>query len=224
MLININMQHKFILFFVVGAVAVLGSYVVDKREGYKPNLNFQQQITLPKSIDNNHSPPVNDPEGANCQVYVPREMRIYNKSGSQCVWCTIEMLGKLHGVKGVSGLTDEYKHATGPGEVNRVLTQRGVKFKQVTGKDYDFIKEWVADKKMGVGIGVNGNHVILLCHYEENKLVKIIDNADKSLKIQTWDWNKFTKRFDGWAFVILPDQYHIPTDWDNNCDNGKLYR
>lgn len=149
--------------------------------------------------------PLVDPELDGVQVPIPKNIRLYNKSGSQCVWCTIEMLGSFHGSKNTNGLTQSYKHATGPREVSRVLTNRNVKFKQVTGKNYAFLQEWVAEKKMGVGIGVNGNHMILVCHYEQNKLVKVIDNADRQLRIQTWDWAKFQRHFSGWAIVILPD-------------------
>ena len=152
-------------------------------------------------------------------------MRVYNRSGSQCVWATIQALGNYHKVKGVQGLTDRYKHATGPGEVNRVLTARNVKFKQVNSRNnYDFIEEWVTQKKMGVGIGV-GRHVILVCHFERGKLVKIIDNSDRQLRVQTWSWEKFVSRFDNWAFVILPDDYPSHAGWakENNWDNGKVY-
>lgn len=165
-----------------------------------------------------------DPELIGLHVPVPKGIRIYNKSGSQCVWCTAQMLGTYHGVKGVNGLTDQYKHATGPGEFNRVMNGRHVKFKQVTGRDLDFIEEWVTHKKMGVGIGVNNTHVILLCHFERGKQVKIIDNSDRSLKVQTWTWDKFMRNFSGWVFVILPDDGPTEAGWNNNVDDGKLYR
>jgi len=169
-------------------------------------------------------PPQADADTVGCQVCVPKALRIFNKSGSQCVWCSAEMLGRLHQVKGLVGLTDRYKHATGPGEFGSVMTQRGVKFKQVNGRDLDFIQEWVADKKMGVGIGVNHNHVILLCHFERDKLVKVIDNSDRSLSVQTWDWSKFQRHFSGWVFVILPDAAQVEASWSNAVpDDGHLY-
>jgi hypothetical protein len=168
-------------------------------------------------------PQPTDPELIGVQVPVPKEIRIYNKSGSQCVWCTAEMLGRLHKVKGVDGLTIDYKHATGPGEFNCVMTQRHINFKQVTGRDLDFIEEWVTNKKMGVGIGVHHSHVILVCHFERGKQVKVIDNSDRSLKVQTWDWQRFQRSFTGWVFVILPDNTPTEAGWNNNVDDGKLY-
>lgn len=166
-----------------------------------------------------------DPELRGIQVPIPKEIRRYNISGSQCVWCTAEMLGTYHHVERLNGLTKQYKHATGPGEFAKVMNSKNVKFKQINDKKgIDFIEEWVAIKKMGVGIGINGSHAILVCHFERNKLIKIIDNSDKSLKIQTWEWNKFYRQFDGWAFVILPDNYPEIIDYEkNNWDNGKVY-
>lgn len=181
---------------------------------------------LPPSIPppDGFNPPVPPFPNTELHVDVPMEMRIFNKSGSQCVWATIEMLGKLHKVKGVQGLTNELKHATGPGEVNRVLTRKNVKFRQVTGKDLDFLEEWVTKKRMGCGIGVNGNHVILVCHFERGKSVKVIDNSDPTLQVQTWDWNKFQSKFSGWVFVILPDDSTGLAGHNNNVDDGRLYR
>lgn len=164
-----------------------------------------------------------DPELIGLQVPVPKSIRIYNKSGSQCVWCTAQMLGTYHNVAGVHGLTDQYKHATGPGEFNRVMTARHVKFKQVTGRDLDFLDEWVTKKKMGCGIGVNNTHVIMVVHFVRGKEVRVVDNSDRSLRVQTWTWEKFQRNFTGWVFVILPDDTPSSTGWDNNVDDGKLY-
>lgn len=185
----------------------------------------QPQLPMPESKPQIPSPPTpTDPELIGLHVPLPKELRIYNKSGSQCVWCTAQMLGTLNHSAGVAGLTDQYKHATGPGEFNRVMTSRKVKFKQVTGRDLDFIEEWVTKKHMGVGIGINNSHCILVCHFERGKQVKIIDNSDRQLRVQTWTWDRFTRAFTGWVFVILPDDTSIQAEWDNNVDDGKLYR
>ncbi len=190
---------------------------------------IQQQLTPLPSIGSYPSHPSFPPnhlidfELIGLQVPVPKNIRIYNKTGSQCVWCTAQMLGTYHNVKGAEGLTDQYKHATGPGEFNKVMTARNIKFKQVTGHDLDFLEEWVTKKKMGCGIGVNNTHVILVCDFQRGKQVKIIDNSDRTLKVQTWTWDKFMRNFTGWVFVILPDDNPANAGWDNNVDDGKLY-
>jgi hypothetical protein len=170
-----------------------------------------------------------DPELVDVQVPIPHSMRVFNYSGSQCVWCTLQALGNYHNVKGTTDLINKYKWATGASEVNRVLTSRNVKFKQVINHNLAFIKEWVTEKKMGVGIGVNGGrHMITLVHYEEGKCVKVFDNGDRKLGIQTWSWSRFTGRggWDGWAVVVLPDDYQLPVGYDkeNDVDNGNSYR
>lgn len=182
----------------------------------QPQMESKPQIPLPPAQPT-------DPELIGLQVPIPKDMRIYNKSGSQCVWCTAQMLGAYHNVKGVVGLTDQYKHATGPGEFNRVMTARHVKFKQVTGRDLDFLEEWVTKKKFGCGIGVNNTHAILVCDFQRGKQVKVIDNSDRTLKVQTWTWEKFQRNFTGWVFVILPDDNPTNAGWDNNVDDGKVY-
>jgi hypothetical protein len=46
-------------------------------------------------------------------------------------------------------------------------------------------------------------HAIVICHYDEkNKIVKVIDNSDRSLRIQSWSMDKFNKLWGGWILVI----------------------
>jgi hypothetical protein len=189
----------------------------------QPQAIPQPPMTEPKPQPSLPPAQPTDPEVIGLQVPIPKSIRIYNKSGSQCVWCTAQMLGTYHNVKGVAGLTDQYKHATGPGEFNRVMTGRHVNFKQVTGRDLDFLEEWVTKKKMGCGIGVNNTHVILVCDFQRGKQVKVIDNSDRTLRVQTWSWDKFQRNFTGWVFVILPDNSPTNAGWDNNVDDGKMY-
>jgi hypothetical protein len=127
-------------------------------------------------------------------------------------------------VKGTTGITRQYTWATGPLEVNRVLNRKNVNFRQVVGRDLDFLEEWVTRRKMGCGIGVNGNHCILVCHFERGKEVKVIDNGDPTLSVQTWSWARFMRHFSGWVFVILPDhETGFGGDWNNEVDDGRLY-
>jgi hypothetical protein len=146
-----------------------------------------------------------DPELVGVQVPIPREIRQFNDSGWQCAWCTLAMLCRYHNVEAGKQITDQYRHTTVPGEVYRVLRSKGIHFKGVSGRDEAFLEEYVTRKKLGVGIGVNRNHVVLVCHFDKAKgEVKFIDNADPSLRIWTCDMQKFRKHFTGWAFVIFP--------------------
>lgn len=153
-----------------------------------------------------------DPELVGVQVPIPKSMRVYNESNNQCVWCTLESLGMFNKSKGTAGLTTQYKYSTGPKEVAMVLDRRHARFIQiVTPEDkdsaYNFLEEWVTKKKMGCGIALypNCTHMVTIIDFRRGKSVKIIDNADPDLKIQTWSWEKFTTDFYGWVIVVLPD-------------------
>ena len=220
-----TLSEKISWFVVNFTVSLLGVIAVDGT-----HLSLPTPPPSPPPIVNPTPPPPTpppapiDPELVGVQVPIPKDMRVYNRSGNCCVWATIQALGNYNKSNGTHNLIDKYTWATGPGEVNRVLTQKGVKFLQTTSgrRDYSFLKKWVTEEKKGVGVGLPG-HMVLMCHFDEGKEVKIIDNSDRSLRIQTWTWQQFVRRYDGWALVILPDTSVVPTDWDNNVDNGRLY-
>jgi hypothetical protein len=154
-------------------------------------------------------PIVTDPELVGVHVPIPKEMRVYNRSGSQCVWCTIEMLGNYNRVPQVYKITDAYKHRTGPAEVKRVLEGKKVKFHQTMRRDEDMLEEYVMRRKLGAGVGVNhGSHCILVCHFDRAaKVVKVIDNGDPQLRIRTMTLDQFRRIWSDWVLVILPNDY-----------------
>ena len=55
-----------------------------------------------------------------------------------------------------------------------------------------------------------------LAHWKESlddpdtKIIKIIDNADRNLAVQTWSWEKFHRIWGGWAYVIFNEPDPIP--------------
>jgi hypothetical protein len=171
------------------------------------------------------APPV-EPDCVGVQVPIPKNCRVYNRSGSQCVWCSLECLARHHNVKelyeGNGRLTKNYTWATGPGEVQRVLNSRysTVKWKQIQnrGQLKGFIKTYVCDKKFGIGLGIPG-HMLNLVHYdEEAKIVKIIDNGGpRALQIQDWSMEKFERLADGWAVTVFPPGYIETIDDNFNC-------
>jgi hypothetical protein len=148
------------------------------------------------------------------QVPIPKADRVFNRSGSQCVWCSIECLGRYHGVKevyeGNGRLTKSYTWATGPREVYQVMRTRypTVRWKQITNHDIRFIKRYVTELKFGVALGVPG-HMLNVVHYdEEARIVKVIDNCGpKALKVQDWTLDRFNRFWDGWAIVVFPPGY-----------------
>lgn len=171
--------------------------------------NVQSQPKLPKEIFNPLEAVEINPELVDLHVPIPKDMRVYNKSGGQCVYCTTETLGNFHKVKGTQGLTKSYTSPSSPSALQDILNKRNVKYKMTIVRDLNFIEEWVTKNKMGVGIrietGESTKHVITVIHFIRNQEVKIIDNSDPQLRIQTWTWDKFQSKYMNWAFVILPD-------------------
>lgn len=198
------MKRFFWIALPISLIAILFIALLDIRvevpQGYAPSINNLP----PRPQQVKESLPV---ELRDVQVPIPKEMRFFNSSSSQCVWCTIESLGLFNNSKGTKGLTEDYKSTTNPTEVANVLRNRNVKFLQITGSNsLDFLEKWVANMKFGCGIDVNnGKHMVTCIDFKRGKYVKIIDNADKDLNIQTWEWNDFINTFHGWAIVILPD-------------------
>ncbi len=173
-----------------------------------------------------------EPDCVGVQVPIPKACRVYNKSGSQCVWCSIECLCRYHGIKDVfegdSRITKHYTWATGPGEVSRVLTSRysTLKWRQIQNRSQmkAFIKEYVSEKKFGVGIGIPG-HMLNLVHYDEAAgIVKVIDNGGpKALQIQDWSMDKFNRLADGWVLTVFPPGHTEPPTADFLPEPNKLY-
>ncbi len=208
-------------YFLIGQVAwmlVFGLVLSSKLSGKKELPPTQPP--QPPIVQSPPAPPVPqekprpiDPELVDVQVPIPKEMRVYNKSGMQCVWSTIEMLSKYNNIPKGKDITLTHKNATGPREVKYVLESRGIKFKQTIRKDEDMLEEYVTKRKLGVGVGVNhGSHMILVCHFDKvNKIVKVIDNSDRQLRIQTWTLDQFRQKWSDWVLVILPEGHEEKT-------------
>lgn len=202
-------------------MAICGSVAVIAAPTEVPYKKFQL-LNLPAS---------QDPELVGVQVPIAKEDRKFNKSGVQCVWCSLETLGRHNGVPNTYDLTDKYKQATHPGYVAEVLNERGITFKQINAGRFAstrFIREYVVKKKYGVAVGLQGTHMVTLVHYDDDKnIVKVIDNGGPdALKIQTWTMEKFNQRFDGWALAIFPLDAKVgksELNWKITFDPTKLY-
>jgi hypothetical protein len=137
-------------------------------------------------------------------------MRTYNRTGVQCVWCSISTLAKYQGITAAANLTDRYKSQSHEGEVRRVLDGLGVKYKmQSTGnRDTKILKDACA-KRWGAAVGLRGVHMINVVHFEGGQ-VKTIDNCDSKLSVRTQSEREFLAAWDGWAVVLIPPAEHSP--------------
>jgi len=138
------------------------------------------------------------------QVPIPMSCRVYNRSGSQCVWCSIEVLARYHKIEALYTLTQKYKHATGGGEVSRVLNRLNIKYTmQDEGERNTQILIDACEKGWGAGVGLHGTHMVNVVHFKDG-VVKIIDNSDSSLSIRSMSMNQFLRAWDGWVVVLVP--------------------
>jgi hypothetical protein len=197
--------------WLVGIIMVFGG---NNTESPLPNLvvppNFQPKQQLEKTE------PKIDPDLVGVQVPIPKECRVFNKTGSQCVWCSIEVLARYHKVadlyEGDRRITKHHTWGTFSWEVNHVLTTQYPKTKwtQITNRSQlrGFLQKYVTEKKFGVGFSVPG-HMLNLIHYDENaRIVKVIDNDGPTpLEVQQWSLDKFNGIAEGWALTIFPPDY-----------------
>jgi hypothetical protein len=145
-----------------------------------------------------------DEDMRDVQVPIPMECRVPNRSGDQCVWCSLECLSKYHKIEAGSHLTDTYKNSTDGKEVRRVLDGLSIKYTmQAEGNKDVKILEDACAKGWGASVGLSGVHMVNVVHFKGD-VVKVIDNADSTLKIRTWTKDQFFKRWDGWTVILVP--------------------
>jgi S1-C subfamily serine protease len=138
-------------------------------------------------------------------VEIPPACRIPNRTGSQCVWSSLETLARFHGLDSLaSHLTSEHKGTAGPGDVAAVLKRFGINYEQSRSHDRAMLERALA-QGLGAAIGVNGSHMVTLVGLD-GSTASIIDNSDRSLSVRQIPLS----RWDGWAVVLHPDGRSAP--------------
>ena len=162
------------------------------------------------------SEPFPESELDTCHAPVPMSDRVRNYTGIQCVFSSIELLGrwaeepKLMDPPITS--RSNCKSYSGPSDAGRKLDSFGVKFKQVTNKEEgrQYLQKYVAEEGRGALIGVPG-HALCVIHYDpEGDDIRIVDNSDRTLSIQKWSKSHFERRWQGWVLVLFADKDVIP--------------
>lgn len=147
------------------------------------------------------------------QVPIPKEDRVFNKTGIQCVWASIETLGRFAEEKKLYDLTHDplCLAKSNPSYTSVILKKKNIKFSQSNNYDTNFIKKMCQKERRGVMFDVFERHAMVLVHYDEDKkIVKFIDNLDKKLEIKTWTLKEFNEKWSGWLLVIYADKDIIP--------------
>ena len=175
----------------------------------------------PDNISKNYNPAAlfegpEDEDLSKVMVPIPMKDRVFNKTGIQCVWASLECIGRYADEKKLVDLTSlpDCKSYSSPGGAAKKLRELGVRFEQTVSRgDRSLIKKAVVKEKRGVLFDIPG-HAMVLVHYdEENGVVKYINNSDSSLKIRTWTMEEFNRRWDGWVCAIYADEDKIPWKW-----------
>lgn len=219
------MKKLLFLLFAVGLIS-LSSCSKSKHDPIAPTVQPSPQSLLPVWDQNYRTsfsetydsgvPEDEEKELEGVQCPIPMSDRVRNHTGIQCVFASIECIGRWAEEPKLMNppLTSrsDCKSYSGPSDAASKLTKYGVKFEQEY-RDREagiaLIKKAMRDGR-GCLWGVPG-HAMTLIHYDEaNDTVKWIDNSDRSLRVQTTTIDKFKRRWDGWVLVIYADHDLFP--------------
>lgn len=153
-------------------------------------------------------------DGVQCPI--PMKDRVKNYTQIQCVFSSLECLGRWADCKQLVSppITSrpDCKGFSGPNDASTKLRRLGVKFEMSyrdRAKGVALIKKAMADGR-GALWGVPG-HAMVLCHYdEERQHVKYINNSNYKLPVQTMSMGEFNRRWDTWVIVIYAEPDIIP--------------
>ena len=198
-----------ILFFLCGTVQAAETLVRYEEAPLKVSQNEKDYVNkyIPAYVCTDPDTPLED-----LQCPIPHKDRVKNYTGIQCVYSSIEMLGRwAEEPKLVNPpLTSrpDCKGYSGPSRAAEILTKIGVKFEQTYGDRDKGIR--LIKKSMREGRGVLWDvpgHAMVLVHYDDiaNK-VCWVDNSDSSLKVQQTTIDKFNKRWGSWVLAIYADE------------------
>lgn len=162
------------------------------------------------------------------QCPIPLKDRVLNKTEIQCVWASIEMLGRWAEEDKLINppLTsrNDCKGFAKPLSVERKLNQLNVKFIQIFNnkrKGIELIKTAMKEKR-GCLWSVPG-HAMVIVHFDEEKnIFKWVDNSDLNLNVQTSDINFFERNWDSWVLVIYGNYSKIENKVEKNY-NLKMF-
>jgi hypothetical protein len=173
------------------------------------------------------------------QSPIPMKDRVKNYTGVQCVFASLECLGRWAEIKALTDppLTSraDCKSYSGPSDAAAKMTRLGVRY-EYSYRDRDksvaLLKRAMADGR-GVLFGVPG-HAMVLCHYDEAAgVVKYINNSNYRLPVETMSMRDFNRKWDTWVMVVYntPDKFPVkarPADLlnlipiiDRNSPQGK---
>lgn len=178
-----------------------------------PSSHPDYQTTFVDSYDGG-TPEEDELEGVQCPI--PWKDRVFNHAGGQCVFSSIEMLGRWAEYKVLvePPLTSRpnCQGGSGPSDAGGKLRALGVNFEQESNDKEAAMR--LLKKAMAEGRGclfdVPGHAMVLIHYDEEADVVKWVNNSDRSLKVNTSDVATWKKRWGGWILVVYAPEDVIP--------------
>jgi len=207
----------FSIFIGIVSLFLMAEFSPKKAQNFPPpNDNYTTSFTLPFVSETGVvEATIED------QCPIPMKDRVFNYSEIQCVWASIEMIGRWAEEPKLTNppITSrrDCKSYASPGLAAERLNELGVKFSQSykdRSRGISLIKRAMAERR-GCMFGIPG-HAMVMVHYDERaNIVKYVNNSDRSLKIQTTTVNEFNEMWDTWVLVIYADNDIIPAKFDS---------
>lgn len=203
---NLLLLFLFLFYFPVYGVESLVRYKESSLNSNTQSEKNHRNIYIPTYLHDGPDIPFGD-----LQCPIPPKDRVKNYTGIQCVYSSIETLGRWAEEPKLINppLTSRSncKSYSGPQRAAEILNDLNVKFEQTYGnreKGIILIKKSMREGR-GVLWDVPG-HAMVLVHYDE-KADKVcwIDNSDHLLKIQQTTVSRFKKRWNSWVLAIYAD-------------------
>ena len=150
-----------------------------------------------------------EPDDIQCPI--PMEDRVRNHTGIQCVFSSIEMLGRWCGEPKLMNppITSrrDCKRFSGPTDAGQKLDALNVKYEQSYGSREDGIKllKKAMKEKRGALFDIPGHAMVIVHYSKEEDRVCYVDNSDRTLKVQTMTIAQFNRRWGTWILVVYPD-------------------
>lgn len=178
---------------------------------YAPQQVSQLETDYKTTFVESYKSKVSEPSLDSLQCPVPKEDRVKNYTGIQCVYSSIEMLGRWAEepklINPPITSRDNCKGYSSPETAKKILEKLQVNFEQVYGnkqKGIELIKKAMKEKRAAL-FSVPGHAMVLVHYSEEENRACWVDNSDKQLRVQETTIDKFNKRWTSWVLVIYPD-------------------
>lgn len=150
------------------------------------------------------------------QCPIPMKDRVKNHTGVQCVYSSIEMLGRWAEepklINPPITSRPDCKSFSNPSRASEILDRLGVKYEQTYGdrqKGRDLLKKAMKEGR-GALWDVPGHAMVIVHYSEEEDRVCWVDNSDRTLKVQETTVERFNKRWGSWILVIYAEKDIVP--------------